>query len=118
MKKNKKRKQKNQHSQIETHAWNKNPALNTNSKHKHIPKHKAETQAQPETQSRNVENREERLRWVRSVAERGLAAMGLWWLGSCRLMMGMWRKKEGFVEEERRDGETVRRETWRNENEM
>ena len=52
------------------------------------------------------------------MAKRGLAAMGLWWLGSCRLMMGMWRKKEGFVEEERRDGETVRRETWRNENEM
>ena len=52
------------------------------------------------------------------MADRGLAAMGLWWLGSCRSMIGMKRKKEGFVEEERRDVETVRRETWRNENEM
>ena len=40
---------------------------------------------------------------------------GLWRLGLCRLAMGLWRKKEGFVEEERRDGEAIRRETWENE---
>ena len=43
---------------------------------------------------------------------------GLWWLGSCKSMMDLWRKKEESVEEERRDGETVRRETQRKENEI
>ena len=43
---------------------------------------------------------------------------GLWRLGLCRSVMDLWRKKEEYVEEERRDGEAMRRETWRKENEI
>ena len=42
-----------------------------------------------------------------STPKRGSTTMGLWWMGSCKSMMGLWRKKEA-------DGELVRRE----ENEM
>ena len=73
----------------ETQTRNISTAQNTEPKHKHNLKHKAETQAQLETQSQNVENREERSKWVRSAAEHGFAVMGLWWLGSCRLTMGL-----------------------------
>ena len=55
-----------------------------------------ETQAQLETQSRNGENKEERPRWIRSEVKHGSAAMGLWRLGSCRSVMGLWRKKENM----------------------
>ena len=81
------KKKKAENSQLETKI--ETHARNTNPKHKHSPKHKAETQAQLETQSPNVENREERSKWVRSAAEHGFAVMGLWWLGSCRLTMGL-----------------------------
>ena len=89
-------------TQTETHAQNKNPTQNTNMKHKHnlklspksTPKHKHKRQKQ---------RIEAKMGQQGSAAERGLATMGLWRLGSCKSVMDLWRKKEAREEVVRRE---------------